>query len=94
MNALKPAIATIASAGIHRMEFGQPPALGMRTCGGEAAGQWQLATGCAKREHPSRKAPCAAGGALRGAAAQGDMVPTASHIKGGNDANWSFGEKG
>ena len=91
MNSIKPAAATTASAGIRRMEAGQPPALGMRTCGGKGAGQWLLAMGCAKREHPSRKAPCAAGGAMRGAAAQGGMVSSASYIKRGNDVNWSLG---
>ena len=54
MNHIKPATAIVACAGIRRMEFGQPPALGMRTCGGKAAGQWLLAMGFAKREHPSR----------------------------------------
>ena len=55
MKHLKPATATSASAGIRRMEPGQPPALGMRTCGGKGARQWLLAMGCAKRDHPSRK---------------------------------------
>ncbi|MBQ9469367.1 MAG: hypothetical protein IJU72_00265 [Bacteroidales bacterium] len=83
MNRIKPATAIVACAGIHRMEFGQPPALGMRTCGGKGAGQWLFAMGCANKEHPSRKAPCAAGGALQGAAAQRDMVSTASYINSG-----------
>ena len=59
MKALKPAIATTASAGIRRMEAVQPSALGMRTCGGKVV----LANGCVKSEHPNRKAPYA----LRGA---------------------------
>ena len=57
MNTLKPAIATTACAGIRRMEAGQPPALGMRTCGGKGAGQWLLVMGFAKREHPSVVVP-------------------------------------
>ena len=55
MKHLKPATATSASAGIRRMELGQPPALGMRTCGGKGVGQWPLAMGCANREHPTPK---------------------------------------
>ncbi|MBR7067942.1 MAG: hypothetical protein IKI28_06455 [Bacteroidales bacterium] len=83
MKHLKPATATSASAGIRRMEPGLPSALGMRTCEGKAAGQWLLAMGCAKREHPGRIAPRAVGGVPQGAVTQGDMVPTASYIKGG-----------
>ena len=93
MKHLKPATATIACAGIRRMEAGQPSALGMRTCEGKAAGQWLLAMGCAKREHPGRKAPCAAGGALQGATAQGEMASTAGYIKCGNHVNWSLDKK-
>ena len=90
MNRLKPASATAACAGIRRMEFGQPPALGMRTCGGEAAWQWLLAMGCASKEHPSRKSPCAVGSALQSDDVQGGMVPVARYVKDGNDANWSL----
>ncbi|MBQ9470403.1 MAG: hypothetical protein IJU72_05565 [Bacteroidales bacterium] len=66
MNLINPATAvSCACAGIRRMEFGQPPALGMRTCGGEAAGQWLLAMGCANREHPNRSFPQAVSGSIR-----------------------------
>ena len=44
MNTIEPATEILDCAGIRRMEFGQPSALGMRTCEGKVA----LAIGRAK----------------------------------------------
>ncbi|MBQ9470410.1 MAG: hypothetical protein IJU72_05600, partial [Bacteroidales bacterium] len=56
MNLLNPATAaSCACVGTRRMEAGQPSALGMRTCEGKGAEQWQMAMDYAKEKHPKDK---------------------------------------